>query len=98
VARPGTAGQARSPSLAQAARTPAPCRGNAWVGSITTLDIWSGIYDLSKLAWVAQFKGASASAAHNTNRIRILIRSTSLSLVVEPRFGGGPYAAPTTPA
>ena len=34
------------------ARLPDPtCRGKAWVGPITALDVWSGIHDLNRLGW-----------------------------------------------
>ena len=39
------------------------CRGKAWVGPITALDVWSGIYDINALAGTAQFKEAIASAS-----------------------------------
>jgi acyl-homoserine-lactone acylase len=38
------------------------CRGKAWVGPITGLDIWSGIYDLDTLEGAGKFRGAIVSA------------------------------------
>jgi acyl-homoserine-lactone acylase len=38
------------------------CRGKAWVGPITALDVWSGVYDLNGFAGTAQFRDAIASA------------------------------------
>jgi acyl-homoserine-lactone acylase len=38
------------------------CRGKAWVGPITALDVWSGIYDLNRREGAAQFKQAIATA------------------------------------
>jgi acyl-homoserine-lactone acylase len=46
------------------AQLPDPtCRGKAWVGPITALDVWSGIYDLNQLEGAAEFKQAIASAS-----------------------------------
>jgi acyl-homoserine-lactone acylase len=45
------------------ARLPDPtCRGKAWVGPISALDVWSGIHDLNALEGTARFKAAIASA------------------------------------
>ena len=45
------------------AKLPDPtCRGKAWVGPITALDVWSGIYDLNSLEGTGQFKEAIVSA------------------------------------
>jgi acyl-homoserine-lactone acylase len=45
------------------AQLPDPtCRGKAWVGPITGLDVWSGIYDLNTLGGTARFKEAIVSA------------------------------------
>lgn len=38
------------------------CRGAAWVGPITSMDIWRNVYDLTRLAGTGQFKQAIASA------------------------------------
>jgi acyl-homoserine-lactone acylase len=38
------------------------CRGKAWVGPITALDVWSGIYDLNALEGTAEFREAIVSA------------------------------------
>ena len=38
------------------------CRGKAWVGPITALDVWSGIYDLNTLQGTGQFREAIVSA------------------------------------
>jgi acyl-homoserine-lactone acylase len=47
-----------------AAHLPDPtCRGKAWVGPITALDVWNGIYDLNTLESAAQFREAIASAS-----------------------------------
>ena len=39
------------------------CRSKAWVGPITALDVWSGIYDLNALEGSAGFREAIASAS-----------------------------------
>ena len=40
-----------------AAHLPDPtCRGKAWVGPITALDVWSGVYDLFALGGTEQFR------------------------------------------
>jgi hypothetical protein len=45
------------------AQLPDPtCRGKAWVGPITTLDVWSGIYDVNALDGAAQFRDAIVGA------------------------------------
>jgi acyl-homoserine-lactone acylase len=45
------------------ARLPDPtCRGKAWVGPITALDVWSGIYDLNTLEGTGEFRDAIAGA------------------------------------
>jgi acyl-homoserine-lactone acylase len=45
------------------ARLPDPtCRGKAWVGTITALDVWSGVYDLTTLEGSGKFRGAIVSA------------------------------------
>jgi acyl-homoserine-lactone acylase len=45
------------------ARLPDPsCRGKAWVGPITALDVWSSIYDFNALEGTAQFRDAIVSA------------------------------------
>jgi acyl-homoserine-lactone acylase len=45
------------------AKLPDPtCRGKAWVGPITALDVWSGIYDVQALQGTADFRKAIASA------------------------------------
>jgi acyl-homoserine-lactone acylase len=38
------------------------CRGKAWVGPITALDIWSGVYDLTTVEGTGNFKEAIVSA------------------------------------
>jgi acyl-homoserine-lactone acylase len=38
------------------------CRGKAWVGPVTALDVWSGVYDLRALAGTAKFRKAIVSA------------------------------------
>jgi acyl-homoserine-lactone acylase len=38
------------------------CRGQAWVGPITALDVWSGIYDLNTLEGTGRFRQAIVSA------------------------------------
>jgi acyl-homoserine-lactone acylase len=46
-----------------AAHLPDPtCRGKTWVGPITALDVWSGVYDLLALGGTAQYRGAIVSA------------------------------------
>jgi acyl-homoserine-lactone acylase len=45
------------------ARLPDPtCRGKAWVGPITALDVWSGIYDVQALEGTAGFRDAIVGA------------------------------------
>jgi acyl-homoserine-lactone acylase len=45
------------------ARLPDPtCRGRAWVGPITALDVWTGIYDLNAVRGTGQFRAAIAGA------------------------------------
>jgi acyl-homoserine-lactone acylase len=45
------------------AQLPDPtCRGKAWVGPITALDVWSGVYDVTTLEGTAQFRDAIVSA------------------------------------
>jgi acyl-homoserine-lactone acylase len=45
------------------AQLPDPtCRGKAWVGPITALDVWSGIYDVQALEGTAGFREAIVSA------------------------------------
>jgi acyl-homoserine-lactone acylase len=45
------------------ARLPDPtCRGKAWVGPITVLDVWSGVYDLTTLSGTGNFREAIVSA------------------------------------
>ena len=45
------------------AKLPDPtCRGKAWVGPITALDVWSGIYDLNTLEGTGRFREAIVSA------------------------------------
>jgi acyl-homoserine-lactone acylase len=45
------------------AKLPDPtCRGKAWVGPITALDVWSGIYDLNTLEGTGRFRQAIVSA------------------------------------
>jgi acyl-homoserine-lactone acylase len=39
------------------------CRAKAWVGPITALDVWSGIYDLNALEGSAGFREAIVSAS-----------------------------------
>jgi acyl-homoserine-lactone acylase len=39
------------------------CRGKAWVGPISALDVWNGIYDLNALEGAGQFREAIASAS-----------------------------------
>jgi acyl-homoserine-lactone acylase len=39
------------------------CRGKAWVGPITALDVWSSIYDVNTLDGTAHFMDAIASAS-----------------------------------
>ena len=38
------------------------CRGRAWVGPITALDVWSGIHDVQAVGGTGKFKEAIASA------------------------------------
>jgi acyl-homoserine-lactone acylase len=45
------------------AKLPDPtCRGKAWVGPITALDVWSGIHDVQAVGGMGKFKEAIASA------------------------------------
>jgi acyl-homoserine-lactone acylase len=45
------------------AQLPDPtCRGKAWVGPITALDVWSGVYDLTTLRGTVNFREAIVSA------------------------------------
>jgi acyl-homoserine-lactone acylase len=45
------------------AQLPDPtCRGKAWVGPITALDVWSGIYDVQALEGTVGFREAIVSA------------------------------------
>jgi acyl-homoserine-lactone acylase len=39
------------------------CRGAAWVGPITALDVWSGVYDLNRYQGTGQFMTPIAAAA-----------------------------------
>ena len=38
------------------------CRGKAWVGPITALDVWSGIHDVQAVGGTGKFKAAIAGA------------------------------------
>jgi acyl-homoserine-lactone acylase len=38
------------------------CRGKTWVGPITALDVWSGIYDVNAFAGTSRFREAIAGA------------------------------------
>ncbi len=61
----------------------ATCRGKAWVTPITALDVWSNIYDITRVAGAAGFKGDIAAAtppkAGTTARTTALALPTSSS-------------------
>jgi acyl-homoserine-lactone acylase len=79
------------------------CRGKAWVGPITPLDVWSGVYDLNSLTGATQFKdeivGAGPSAAE-PNRTgsngwalgRDATRDHDGMLLANPHFPWAAYA------